>query len=165
MFRFTPHLFCLCAAASVAAHDNATGIVKERMDSMKHLSTAMKSLLEQTQAATPNPSTIQSIAIQLQEHAGQTITDHFPKGSLDHPTEALPSIWENWSRFETLAQQLDLHAKGLALAAANPLTGNTVEPRDDRTLDDLAQMGPDEIFTLLGKNCTACHQEFRLKKN
>jgi cytochrome c556 len=166
MFKRIFTAFAIISLASTAlAHDKATGIVKERMDGMGVLSTAMKSILAQTQSKTPDPEALKEAARAIQDHAGEAMTKRFPEGSLDYPSEAKEAIWQDWTRFQHLAQQLDLLAKGLEFAAANPLTGKRAELQDNRMLMDIGAMGPDEVFTLLGKNCVACHKEFRAKKN
>ncbi len=162
--QLTIAIAALGCATAVLAHDTATGIVKERMDGMVVLSKAMKTVLAETQSAAPNPDVIKQAAQAMQDHAGDTMTKRFPKGSLDHPSEATEAIWQDWDRFTFLASQLDLKAKGLALAAANPISNKTVQSRDNFMLMDFATMGPDEVFTLIGMNCKACHQDFRVKK-
>ncbi len=158
-------IFTLLACASTAlAHTAATGIVKERMDGMIVLRKSMKTVLAETQSTTPNIQAIKTAAQAMQAHAGEAMTGLFPDGSLDHPSEAKATIWQDWERFSYLANQLDLHAQGLALAASNPITGKPAEQRDNRVLMDFATMGPDEVFTLIGKTCTACHEQFRVKK-
>ena len=151
-------------ASTAYAHTAATGIVKERMDGMVVLSQSMKAVIAQTQSTNPDVDAIKDAASAMQAHAGDAMTDRFPKGSLDHPSEATEAIWKNWDRFTFLAQQLDLKAKGLELAAGNPITGKTVQSRDNFMLMDFAAMGPDEVFSLIGMNCKACHQDFRVKK-
>lgn len=162
--QLTIAMAVLGCATAVLAHEAATGIVKERMDGMVVLSKTMKTLLAETQSDTPNPAVFKDAAKALQDHAGQTMTDRFPEGSLDHPSEAKAEIWQNWQRFSTLADQLDLTAQGLALAAGNPISVKPVAAKDNRMLMDFATMGPDQVFTLLGQNCVACHKEFRAKK-
>ncbi len=159
---FTLAIFSITSAA--LAHSTATGIVKERMDGMIVLSKAMKTVLAETQSATPNPDAIKQAARAMQDHAGNAMTQRFPTGSLDHPTEATDAIWKNWDRFAFLAEQLDLKAQGLELAATNPISNKTVQNRDTFTLMDFASMGPDEVFSLIGHNCKACHTEFRVEK-
>lgn len=146
------------------AHTEATGIVKQRMDGMVALSKAMKAVIAQTQSATPDVDAIKDAARTMQAHAGDALTKNFPEGSLDHPSEATEAIWKDWDRFAFLAQQLDLKAKGLEMAASNPVSGKTVQSRDNFMLMDFATMGPDEVFSLIGMNCKACHQDFRAKK-
>lgn len=72
---------------------------------------------------------------------------HFPEGSeTGHETEAAPTIWENKAEFEARAMDLKEAADA---GLANP-------PTD---LDSLKAM-----FGPLTKNCGACHEDFRLKK-
>jgi cytochrome c556 len=162
--RITTCLFVFGLSSAALAHSAATGIVKERMDGMLVISKAMKTILAETQSDIPDPEVLKEAARAIEDHAGEAMTKRFPKGSMDHPTEAKETIWENWDRFSFLAQQLDMKAKGLALAAGNPKTGKPAELTGNRMLMDFATMGPDEVFTLLGKNCTACHTDFRVKK-
>lgn len=160
-----PIFFAALALASTAlAHSEATGIVKERMDGMVVLSKSMEAVIAQTQSATPNAPVIKDAARAMQAHAGAAMTDRFPEGSLDKPSEAADAIWKDWDRFTFLAQQLELKAKGLEMAADNPITNKPVQSRDNFMLMDFATMGPDEVFSLIGQNCKACHTEFRIKK-
>ena len=117
----------ICIATTALSHDKATGIVKERLESMGVLGTTMKSILAETQSKTPNAEILKQAAHTIQDHAGAAMTKRFPEGSLDRPSEAKQEIWQDWTQFESLALQLDLHAKGLVLAAANPPTGKPAE--------------------------------------
>ena len=124
----------------------------------------MKAISAQLNTPNPDPAEIRDRAAEIQNHAGAQMTDKFPEGSLDHPTEATPAIWQDWDRFAALANQLNLQAKGLAMAAANPVTGNAPAPQGNRMLMDYAVMGPDEVFKLIGSTCGSCHKSFRIKK-
>ncbi len=162
--RFSAFVITLGLATTALAHTEATGIVKERMDGMVVLSKSMKAVIAETQSATPNAAAIKDAARAMQDHAGDTMTARFPEGSLDHPSEASEAIWKDWDRFAMLAQQLELKAKGLEMAAGNPVTNKPVQSRDNFMLMDFATMGPDEVFSLIGQNCKACHTDFRVKK-
>ena len=160
-----PIIFTTFALATAAfAHSDATGIVKERMDGMTVLSKSMETVIAETQSSTPDVNAIKEAARAMQTHAGAALTDRFPQGSMDHPSEATEAIWQDWDRFTFLAQQLELKTKGLELAAGNPITNKPVQSRDNFMLMDFATMGPDEVFSLIGQNCKACHTEFRVHK-
>lgn len=163
--RFSSFVVVFGIASTAYAHEGATGIVKDRMDGMKVLSKAMKAIATETQSFAPNAQAIKEAAQAMQDHAGDAMTNRFPKGSMDHPSEASEAIWEDWDRFAFLAQQLDLKANGLALAADNPITGNAVDFASTPTLAEFGAMGPDEVFSFLGKNCKDCHRDFRIKKD
>jgi cytochrome c556 len=112
----------LVAAGSVAlAHGGATGVVKERMDLMKAIGERMKTLTQIFKGEAPYDSvTVADSAGYIRDHGGEHITELFPEGSLDEPTEALPTIWQDWGRFEGLSEQLVTYAGALAEAADNP---------------------------------------------
>jgi cytochrome c556 len=71
----------------------------------------------------------------------------FPKGSTDPNSRALPAIWDNWSKFEGLAKQLEDQAQSLSLAAAS---------EDDENL-------PEKSKKMFG-TCKTCHDQFRKPK-
>lgn len=139
-------LLVLGSSASLA-HGGATGIVKERMDLMKGMGKSMKSVSAMMRGEAPyDASRVQALAGQIADQGGEAITRLFPQGSLDMPTEALPAIWQDWQRFESLADELGQLAADLGAAAAG---------------------GRDEAMTAfraLGRNCSGCHEDFRQKK-
>lgn len=157
-------LLLLTSTLGAHAHDKATGVVKQRMDSMGILAQSMKSIAGQLKSPAPDPDAIQAAAHALRNHAARNLTKDFPEGSLDRPTEARPEIWQDWDRFTALADRLDLQAQGLALAAGNPPSGLPPAAQSLRALEDFATMAPDEVFTLIGKTCRSCHKAFRAKK-
>ncbi len=107
--------------AGPLAHTGATGIVKERMELMKSVGAAMKILAKMFKGEEAyDAEAVRKAATQIQGHGGETMTKLFPEGSLDKPTEALPTIWEDWERFELLAAQLTDYSGALARAADNP---------------------------------------------
>jgi cytochrome c556 len=101
------------------AHQGATGIVKERMDMMKSMGDANKAIGDMIKGKTTFD------AAQIAEHArtinrqSQDILGHFPEGSLQKVSEALPQIWEDWPRFEHITQQLQTESAALVDIAAN----------------------------------------------
>lgn len=133
--------------SSVAAHTDATGVVKQRMDLMKGVGKDMKGMkalvtgeVEFSAAAMAQHGA--SIAV-----AADQALEYFPEGSLDKPTEALPAIWQDWDKFSGLMQKLGKDARALEAMGSSA---------------DKATMA--KQFGLIGKNCRACHTDFRMKK-
>lgn len=132
------------ATASVPAHEGATGIVKERMDYMKSLGEASKAIGAMYKGEAPyDGASLLSHAETLAARSDRLL-DYFPEGSLEHPSEALPEIWEDWTGFRELAGQLQVDAALLAELA-----------RGDERRETRAQ------FARTGRTCSRCHQRFR----
>ncbi len=128
------------------AHGGATGIVKERMESMKSMGKAMKGVAAMVKGEAPmDDKKISEYAAALKSGATH-IPKMFPKGSNEGPSEALPNIWQEWDRFEGLALQLQKDADMLANASSG-------DPRS-------VKIG----FAKVGKGCKDCHSDFRKKK-
>ena len=128
------------------AHGGATGVVKERMESMKIMGEAMKDLAAMVKGGKPvDGKTISGHSATLKSAASQ-ITKLFPEGSIHGPSEALPEIWKDWERFKDIAVQLEKDADMLA----------SVSEGDMRSV----KIG----FVKIGKSCKDCHSDFRKKK-
>jgi cytochrome c556 len=127
-----------------AAHDHATGVVKERMDSMEKMAKTLKAITQRVRAGKgldkipPAAETIHTEALR--------ITTQFPKGSNKHPSEAKASIWTNASDFE---------AKAAALVAASEQLA-TASPGDPAEVTKRHQA--------LARTCGACHELYREKR-
>lgn len=132
------------------AHDNATGVVKERMDSMQGMSRAGKVLSAIVKGKRDFDSQeAHELSLRLQSHASRIAelfpsTQHSREGS---GTEASPAIWERWAKFEELAQQLTDSSANLVKAAE---VGDEAKFRNH--------------FTSLTQSCRTCHKSFRRKK-
>lgn len=152
-------LIVLMAAGSAAyAHSTATGIVKERMDSMKVIGKATKSIVAMMQGKQDyDPAAVSSAAASIKEHGGERLLTKFPEDSLDPPSEALPAIWENWVTFKTLVEDMRREAALLETVAMNGPEGfGTALPYTD---DRMQSAGP--VATRLLKTCKSCHDKFR----
>ncbi|MCB2011400.1 MAG: cytochrome c [Geminicoccaceae bacterium] len=125
----------------------ATGIVAYRETAMKALgahSGALKSILtDQTQLMDQVGIHARAIA-----DIAAAIPAMFPEDSLDPPTEALPSIWEDPDGFQAAADRLAKLAGDLDAAAGS---GDA-----QASLAAFAAMGKD--------GCGGCHADYR-KKN
>ena len=101
------------------SHEDATGVVKERMDTMKAIGEAMKGLTAMFKGERPYDATeVKKLAASINSRAGH-VTKLFPKGSLQKPTEALPAIWEKWPTFERYSDDLRTFSAALESAADN----------------------------------------------
>ncbi|WP_428669525.1 c-type cytochrome [Roseibium sp.] len=104
------------------AHGGATGIVKERMESMETMGEVVKSLAAMMRGETSyDPATVREGAAVIRSHSGDALTGLFPEGSLQKKSEAKPEIWTDWQTFSALAGQLGVFADGLEAAAGNGL--------------------------------------------
>ena len=136
------------AATSVWAHQGATGIVKERMDAMKSVKGAMKILAPIMKGDVAYDAGVVRIQAEiLAAKGGSNMTDMFPKGSTQHPSEALPAIWKDWDEFVEIANRLETSAIALATNAANPRDGSATDPW--------------KAFDTVVGTCRACHDDFR----
>ena len=127
------------------AHSKARGVVKERMDLMVTLGDAMKPLAAMFKKQQPyDPELVAKNAAAMGARTA-VIAGLFPHGSMDKPTKALPSIWEDWPAFEQLATQLGAATAQLAQAAK-----------------DADFKAARRKFARVAKTCTACHSKFRV---
>ena len=171
------------------AHTGATGVVKERMDGMGELREAMKRLTPMMRGqADYDPDVVRSAADTMIRHAGSQMTDLFPEGSNEKPSEALDTIWEDWEEFAALAEALRTSAEGMKQAADNGLAGPGGMPGGGMmggnqgmmgagqgmmggapgqmmTADMLAEMPVNAGFMAVTQTCSACHQKFRAEEN
>lgn len=184
----------VAAASAAFAHGGATGIVKERMDGMLNLASAVKTLSNAIESSSSSPAEIKEAATVIRVHSGKNMTALFPPDSLEGPSQGTRQIWEDWNEFSRLA--IELEQLGAELAAATdegitrspytaPSTKISQEPR--RNWDDLDEgelMGLTrklesrvsdpapaprssigDLFTKITGTCASCHQRFRRGKS
>ena len=134
------------------AHQGATGIVKERMDAMKSMGDGMKVLGAMLKGETTyDPMRVKAIARDVAQHGGDAMTQLFPDGSTQHPSEAMPAIWSDWPKFQALADEMQDLAQKLEVAA----TDNTMHTPPSNV---------ERLIRALGKSCKACHDDFRQRQ-
>lgn len=134
------------SVAPATSHEKATGVVKERMELMKANGKAMKAMGAMVKGESPyDADQVRALAEELRADSAK-IPDLFPEGSLEPPSEALPAIWQNWAKFEELARRMG-EASGAVADAAD---------------GGLGAVAP--VFGGLAKTCSACHTDFRKKK-
>ena len=130
------------------AHSGATGIVKERMETMKAIGTEMKTIASMVRGRVDfEAETMERSALQLESHARE-IPELCPPDTNAAPSEALAGIWTDWDRFTDIARELEESAAGLA---ANAGAANDAE----------AIAGE---FRAISETCRSCHESFRKAK-
>jgi cytochrome c556 len=127
------------------AHSGATGVVMERMELMKSIQDHMKIVGEMILGK-------REFDAESVKTAGQTIAGHaeeiphkFPEGSIEGPSEATHTIWEEWDTFVKLTEELKVTALAMADAAETAVDETAIRPH----------------FAAVGKTCLACHEDFR----
>lgn len=132
----------------VHAHSGAMGVVKERMDLMKGMGDAMKTMGAMLKGETPfEPAVVADKAGYLAEHAGR-IPKLTPEGSNDKPSEALPIIWQEWDGYEQGADALAKEGGKLAEIAGNGADERAIKIQ----------------FAKVSNTCGSCHDKYRKPK-
>jgi cytochrome c556 len=131
--------------ASLAAHEGAVGIAKERMDAMQGMADAMKQI-DRYIAANRNHAAIGDNAENVGKIA-EKIPQLFPTGSGTGVTNAKPAVWERRGEFEAKARDLAQAASTLQRIAASG--------------DPIAIYAQ---YQTVGHICAGCHEEFREKR-
>ena len=104
------------------AHEDATGVVKERMDLMKRQKEDMKVIGPMAKGQVALDARKAAEASRDIEVTAKKIPELFPVGSGGHPSEAKPEVWTQWDNFTSDAEALGVAAKDLvaALEANDP---------------------------------------------
>src|SRR5882757_6399691 len=127
-----------------AAHDHATGVVKERMDMMEAMGKRMKAIREHID----RKRDLAAIKTDAEAVASQAphLVHLFPPGSTQKPTDARSTIWQEWADFERKANELEAESKKLM----------TTSP------DDFGAMSAQ--VRAVTQTCVACHEKYRTKR-
>jgi cytochrome c556 len=140
----------LCALAIAAAclpsaaHDHATGVVKERMEMMEVMAKRMKAIRERIEGKR-DLAAIKADAEVIASHAPHVV-HLFPPGSTQRPTDAKRTIWQNWPDFERKAAALETESKKLMSA-------------DPNNFDVLRAQ-----VLAVSRTCGDCHEAYRIKR-
>jgi cytochrome c556 len=139
---------CGLAITTLAlAHEQATGVVKERMDLMKRQRDDMKLIGDMAKGKTKfDPAKAAEAARDIVE-TSHKIPELFPKGSAGHPSEAKEEIWAEWDSFTAKVDDLG-HAADALVASLDGVPGNEWKP----------------AFQKVGEACKACHKSYRMEK-
>lgn len=136
----------LLTPAVLFAHEEATGVVKERMDLMETQKDAMKVLGDMAKGKVPFDAAKAGAAATEIETTAAKIPELFPEGTVGHPSEAKPEIWTQWDKFTTDAEELATAAAALKTA----LEGDAPEWQAK--------------FKGVIDACKTCHKTFRAEK-
>ena len=90
---------------------------------------------------------VSDAALAIADHAKE-IPSLFPEGSIEKPSEALPSIWQEWDEFLAIGRELETNSRKLSVLAVRVYSASEIKVQ----------------FGEIGKTCNACHQKFRQKK-
>lgn len=134
-------LTSICLAITAHAHSGVENpSVMARMHQMDQIKDATRTLgaMAQGQVAF-DPTQAQSARLELQTLA-TAITRYFESNETDPKSEALPTIWTDWTGFVAAAQQMEA----------------AVDALDADSLDSL-RAG----MQALGQSCSACHKTYR----
>jgi cytochrome c556 len=140
-------LVLAAASFSAFAHMGATGIVKQRMDTMKEIKAAMAEVGAMVKKERPFDARVVAKAGNSIAKNASLISSQFPntRESRQKVSEATERVWEEMPRFKALAANLEKKAKALSKAGTPAL----MKAR----------------FLEVGKACSACHEDFRRKKS
>jgi cytochrome c556 len=143
MKNFITATILIAIAGSAFAHGKATGIVRERMDSMVLLGKTMKSLsLMAKSDAQLDKAALETASQTIEDHSGENLTKLFPVGSTKH-SDATPLVWSQSDEFAELALKLSELGKSLPNISTRDALQKTVKE--------------------LGASCKACHSDYRQK--
>ncbi len=135
---------------SAVSHTGATGIVKERMDNMASMGKALGAVADMFKGKRKfDPKVVSQTGDIVIKHS-KSLASLFPdtkasRGSVH--SEALPAVWEKNEAFNELAKSLADKAQKLKEASSSG---------DLKTIRS--------AFGQTAKVCSACHEDFRKKK-
>lgn len=173
-------------AAAAYAHSGASGIVKERMDAMSAMGSAVKAIAPMMRGEVAyDADVVRAASRSFIDHAGSAMTNLFPEGTGGLPSMAADRIWTDGDEFAELAQKMGEYGEGLARASVNPpamasaaasnMMGNdTMMGIDtdammgaDAAMEaiDFASLPVDTAFEMVSQTCTACHAKYRMESN
>jgi cytochrome c556 len=135
---------CLIGATAVVSAENQH---ENREAAMKKNGGAMGALAAIAKGEKDYDAEVVKTSLTTIKEAITVFPTYFPPGSDKDDDEASPKIWENKADFEAKAAKLAADAD--ALLAQLPA--------------DKAAVGA--AMGTLGKDCAACHESYRLKKN
>lgn len=140
-------LFLLAFVPLAVAHEEATGVVKERMDLMERQKEDMKVIGPMAKGQVPFDARKAAEAARDVELTATKIPELFSEGTGGHPSEAKPEVWTKWEEFTEDAEALGVAAKDLVAA--------------------LEANAPDWKVKFKGviDACKTCHKTFRAEKD
>lgn len=150
----------LAITGQALAHTGAMGIVKERMDGMSILGDHAKVVGDMLKGKASFDLVVVEEAAEAFVIHGDRIPTLFPNTDNSREsiaTEALPAIWNNWDDFVALAEKFTEDSQSL-LNVANDLNDSTL------SVDEQSR-AVRSVFFKAAKNCSACHEQYRLDQD
>ena len=139
--RVLPALLIVGLAGAAIAHEGVKNpAVMARMHGMKELGAATKILGGMAKGEAAYDKAAAEAAVQKLQTEAARIAALFEANEDDPKSEALPTIWENYSDFSAKADALGSVAKAVSVGS----------------LDDVRAAMPQ-----IGAACKACHQTYR----
>ena len=139
-------------STNLYAHMGATGIVKERMDSMSEMGDALGVMADMVKKKRPyNPDLVRESILIIERHANKLL-EHFPStkdSRSSKESDALPAIWESWDQFTLRSDRLEEEIQEFKRVTDGDL--------------DVQQLTKE--FRKIVKTCSACHEDFRRPKD
>jgi len=138
---------CVFAPVSVA-HNDAVGIVKDRMLAMEEMETTFKATGKMFRGKrTFDAGRVEESAQIVLLHARKTLSmfPDTPESRGVHASDALDVVWVKWDEFKSLNDEL--------IAAAEDLSSAVKAGKDQDELGIL--------FRRAAKTCAQCHDQFR----
>ena len=132
--------FCFFGSSSLA---DSKGIIKYRQNVMKSTAGHMGAIVDILKNDLPLQAHILDHASSIHQNSKMTLA-MFPKGTGLGNTKAKPTIWENWSKFESAVQDFERESAKLAKVA------------ESGDMEALAKQ-----VRATGKTCGGCHRNFR----
>ena len=129
-------------ATFVFAHSGAQGIVKERMDMFKKNQNNLKAIKSHIRSG--DYGSIIKLSDEIRDWAVK-MTEYFPEGSNEKPSEASPAIWTDFGGFKNAAMKNETAAKQLIAAAKS---------EDQKAVID--------GFKAVAASCKSCHKSYKL---
>ena len=144
---------CVAVVATTAlAHKGATGMLLERMNGMLAMGKATKEIAPMMRGQQDyDAARTSAYAAVLETHSGEAMLALFPEGMNMKPSVAKDSIWSNWGEFSALANDLELYAEALDLAAGNGIGDVAADAASMMGADTSTMMGAD-TSTMMGED-------------
>lgn len=170
--KLIAYMAVIAAASSslLAAHESATGVVKERMEKMERFEELIERVFAMIHGElTYDPQAVHRAALEIRDGAGQHMTTLFPEGSNASPSEAKDKIWHDFATFEHYAVMLESWSAELAARADTMPRGNLPVDWEDAEMGPgmmqgggmMGRSGPVFAAWHVAAACNACHSEFR----
>ncbi|WP_172330043.1 cytochrome c [Mangrovicoccus sp. HB161399] len=163
-------LVLAAAGAAAAAHENATGVVGERMELMERFDELADRIFAMMHGELAyDPAAVRRAAEEISSKAGTHMTALFPEGSSGAPSEAKAEIWRDFPAFEHYASALGDWSRELAAQADGQPRGKLPVSWEDAVMGPgmmqgggmMGSGGPVSAAWHVAAMCNACHAEFR----